>query len=111
MSKKPAHNQQPQKQPTVTPPVLTQTKPEVKITAPVTVIEEYKPSENSAKYPDKEKPKNQYKILAARNDYIRLQEEVVKHLNDGWELVGGVSNSTSVGQYESVTIFVQAVRR
>lgn len=74
-------------------------------------VEEYKPSVNSAKYPEPEKPKNQYKILAARNDYIKLQEEVVNHLNNGWELVGGVSNSTSVGQYESITIFVQAVRK
>lgn len=83
---------------------------ETKETTPVKV-EEYKPSVNAAKYPEPEKPKNQYKILAARNDYIKLQEEVVNHLNNGWELVGGVSNSTSVGQYESVTIFVQAVRK
>lgn len=74
-------------------------------------IQEYKPSVNSDKYPEPEKPKNQYKILASRNDYIKLQEEVVNHLNNGWELVGGVSNSTSVGQYESITIFVQAVRK
>lgn len=84
---------------------------EIKEVAPVKVIEEYKPSVNAAKYPEPEKPKNQYKILASRNDYIKLQEEVVNHLNNGWELVGGVSNSTSVGQYESITIFVQAVRK
>lgn len=74
-------------------------------------IEEYKPFDHSHKYPEKEKPKNQYKILASRNDYVKLQEEVIKHLSEGWELVGGVSNSVSVGPYESVTVFTQAVKK
>jgi hypothetical protein len=77
---------------------------------PVVKQEEvYIPSVNAEKYPEPPAPKNQYKILAYRNDYVRLQDEVVKHLNDGWKLCGGVSTSMNVSPYESVTIFAQAV--
>jgi hypothetical protein len=61
--------------------------------------------------PIPEKPKFEYKILAFRNDYVYLQNEVSKHLNDGWELVGGLSTSMNVSPYESVTIFSQALIR
>ena len=61
--------------------------------------------------PIPEKPKFEYKILAFRNDYVYLQNEVSKHLNDGWELVGGLSTSMNVSPYESVTIFAQALIR
>jgi hypothetical protein len=71
--------------------------------------EVYVPSKNAEKYPEQEKLKIQYKILAYKNDYIRLQDDVSKHLNEGWKLVGGVSASMNVSQYESVTVFSQAI--
>jgi len=77
----------------------------------VKIVEEYKPSINSEKYPLPEPTKYQYKILAYRNDYIKLQEEVCKYINEGWELVGGVSSSMNVSQYESVTVFTQAIKK
>jgi hypothetical protein len=73
--------------------------------------EVYIPSENADKYPDIKKVEYQYKILASRNDYIKLQEDVTKHLNEGWELVGGVSTTMNVSPYESVTIFAQAIKK
>ena len=73
--------------------------------------EVYIPSQNADKYPDIQKTEYQYKILAYRNDYIKLQEEVTKHLNEGWELVGGVSASMNMSPYESVTIFAQAIKK
>jgi hypothetical protein len=51
----------------------------------------------------------EYKILVIKNDYFKLQEEVSKHLNEGWELVGGISTSMTVSPYESVTVFAQSV--
>lgn len=79
---------------------------------PVDITEEvYIPSQNADKYPDIKKPDYQYKILAYRNDYIKLQEEVTKLLNEGWQLVGGVSTSMNVSPYESVTIFSQALTK
>ena len=80
---------------------------------PTKVVSEevYIPSQNVDKYPDIKKTEYQYKILAYRNDYIKLQEEVTKHLNEGWELVGGVSASMNMSPYESVTIFAQAIKK
>jgi len=69
----------------------------------------YMPSLNSEKYPEPETNKIQYKILAFKNDYIKLQDEVSKHLNEGWQLVGGISTSMTVSPYESVTVFAQSV--
>jgi hypothetical protein len=77
----------------------------------VAVEEVYIPSQNADKYPDIQTPEYQYKILAYRNDYVKLQEEVTKHLNEGWELVGGVSTSMNMSPYESVTIFAQAIKK
>jgi transcription elongation GreA/GreB family factor len=57
----------------------------------------------------KTKKKIEYKIVSYRNDYVRLQEEVNKLINEGWDLVGGLSTSLSVGQYESVSVFSQAL--
>jgi hypothetical protein len=71
----------------------------------------YIPSQNIDKYPEIKSPEYQYKILAYRNDYIKLQEEVTKLLNEGWQLVGGVSTSMNVSPYESVTIFSQALTK
>jgi hypothetical protein len=89
---------------------------QVRISVPVvetstdSIIEEvYVPSVNSDKYPVTEVPKVQYKILAFRNDYVKLQDEVVKYLNEGWELSGGVSVCMSTNPYETVTIFTQAI--
>lgn len=73
--------------------------------------EVYIPSENADKYPAIKNTEYQYKILASRNDYIKLQEDVTKHLNEGWELVGGVSTTMNVSPYESVTIFAQAIKK
>ena len=79
---------------------------------PVVQKEEvYIPSVNAAKYPEPETHKLQYKILAFKNDYIRLQDEITNHLNDGWKLVGGVACSMNVSQYESVTVFAQAITK
>lgn len=71
----------------------------------------YIPSENVQRYPNIKTPEYQYKILAYRNDYIKLQEEVTKHLNEGWQLAGGVSTCMNVSPYESVTIFSQALTK
>ena len=76
-----------------------------------TTEEVYIPSQNADKYPDIKTPEYQYKILAYRNDYVKLQEEVTKHLNDGWKLAGGISTTMNVSPYESVTIFTQAITK
>lgn len=82
---------------------------DVLIPEEVKTDEEYIPSLNAEKYPVPEAPTIQYKILAFKNDYIKLQDEVMKHLNEGWKLTGGVSTSMTVSPYESVTVFTQAV--
>ena len=71
-------------------------------------IEEYRPSDNASKYniPD---PCYCYKIIASKNDYIALQEDVTKYLNEGWSLAGGVSTCIHADAYSSVTLFTQAV--
>jgi hypothetical protein len=69
----------------------------------------YIPSVNAEKYPIKESSEIRYKVLAFKNDYIKLQEEVSKYLNEGWELAGGISTSTTVSPYESVTVFAQSI--
>jgi hypothetical protein len=72
-------------------------------------VEEYKPSDNIDKYPELQKPLYSYKILVYKNDWVRLQEEVTKYLNNGWQLAGGLCTTMSVSPYESVTVFSQAV--
>ena len=73
-------------------------------------VEEYRPSDNASKYnvPD---PKYCYKIIAHRNNYIALQEDVTKYLNEGWQLAGGVSTCIHADAYSSVTLYLQAVYR
>lgn len=73
------------------------------------IIEEYKPSDNIDKYPELQKPLYSYKILVYKNDWVKLQEEVTKYLNNGWKLAGGLCTTMSVSPYESVTVFSQAV--
>ena len=73
-------------------------------------VEEYTPSENADKYPENIKTGTfKYKILTYRNDYIRLQEEITDHLNDGWELVGGVSTAFHADAYSTLNMFSQAI--
>lgn len=101
--KKPTNNYQrpntPQQQP---PPVVAPTPP---------VVEEYKPSGDNPIVPLIEQNKNSpnYKILAFRNDYERLENEVRKYLSEGWELAGGLATSLHADNYATVTIFAQAV--
>lgn len=73
------------------------------------IVEEYKPSDNIDKYPELQKPLYSYKILVYKNDWVKLQEEVTKYLNNGWQLAGGLCTTMSVSPYESVTVFSQAV--
>jgi len=73
-------------------------------------VEEYRPSANAEKY-NVEVPKYSYKIVAARNDYIKLQEDVTKLLNDGWSLAGGVATSLQSDAYGVVALYTQAVYR
>ena len=47
-----------------------------------------------------------YKILEGDTDY-QLEDEVNKHLEKGWQLVGGVSYSMSMSSDK----YVQAVQR
>ncbi len=71
-------------------------------------VEEYRPSDNASKYniPD---PKYCYKILASRNDYIALQEDVTRYLNDGWQLAGGISTCIHADSYSGVVFYTQAI--
>jgi hypothetical protein len=73
-------------------------------------VEEYRPSENADKY-SITTPRYSYKIVAARNDYIKLQEDVTKLLNDGWSLAGGVATSLQSDAYGVVAMYTQAVYR
>ena len=73
-------------------------------------VEEYRPSEHADKY-NVEVPKYSYKIVAARNDYIKLQEDVTKLLNDGWSLAGGVATSLQSDAYGVVSMYTQAMFR
>lgn len=57
------------------------------------------------------KTKFLYKILVSNGDYIKLQEEVVSHLNDGWSLVGGVALAIHADPYSKMTIFSQAIQK
>lgn len=73
-------------------------------------VEVYQPSQNSEKYPEKkETGKFKYKVLTYRNDHVRLQEEVSDHLNDGWELVGGISTAFHADAYSTLNMFSQAL--
>ena len=75
------------------------------------IVEEYKPSGDNPIVPSVEQKKTSpnYKILAFRNDYERLENEVKKYLSDGWELAGGLTTSLHADNYATVTIFAQAV--
>jgi hypothetical protein len=76
-----------------------------------TIVEEYKPSGDNPIVPlvEQKRSSPNYKILAFRNDYERLENEVKKYLNDGWELAGGLTTALHADNYATVTIFAQAV--
>jgi hypothetical protein len=82
------------------------------IVSPVEYIvdeKEYKPAESAQKYPHIKTPEYLYKIIASRGDYVKLQEEVTSHLNDGWSLAGGLSVAVQSDHYSALTLFTQAV--
>jgi hypothetical protein len=87
----------------------TQKEPQPQTSTPP--VEEYAPSQNAEKYPKKEEPEGtfKYKVLTYRNDHVRLQEEITQHLNDGWELVGGVSTAFHADSYSTLNMFSQAI--
>jgi hypothetical protein len=74
----------------------------------VTQIEEYRPSEGRTIITSTVSQYS-YKVLASRDDYVSLQEEVSKYLNDGWELAGGLNTSVFSNQYQSSVLYTQAV--
>lgn len=51
-----------------------------------------------------------YKILQNKS-HVMLQTEVLNHLNDGWNLVGGIALATYVTPYEASLIFSQAISK
>lgn len=74
------------------------------------VAEEYTPSTNADKY-TVPTPKYSYRVVSYNNDYIRLQEDVTRLMNEGWSLAGGVSVSIHANQYNGNAVFSQAVYR
>ena len=108
--KNPPNNyQRPSTPPQQPPPVVATATPVVSTATPV--VEEYKPSGDNPIVPlvEQKKTSPNYKILAFRNDYERLENEVRKYLADGWELAGGLTTSLHADNYATVTIFAQAV--
>lgn len=71
--------------------------------------EEYKPADSKEKYSHIKTPEYLYKIIASRGDYVKLQEEVTSHLNDGWSLAGGLAVAVQTDHYSASTVFTQAV--
>ena len=80
------------------------------------VREEYKPSENADKYPESQelltaKASIRYKLVFSKNDYVKFQEDVSKHLNEGWNLAGGVCVALNTTSYGVEVIYTQAIVR
>jgi hypothetical protein len=71
-------------------------------------VEEYRPSESRTVITSTVSQYS-YKVLASRDDYVALQEEVTKYLNEGWELAGGLNTSVFANQYQSSVLYTQAV--
>lgn len=59
----------------------------------------------------KEKPVTSYKILTEKNSHQNLQDEVERHLKEGWSLQGGVAVAMYSSPYETVTIFSQSLTK
>jgi hypothetical protein len=87
--------------------------PTVEISKPIEIpaVETYKPSDNADKYPIKIQSEYTYKLLVWRNDYIALQEDVTKHMNDGWKLAGGVCTNIYSDGYSVTTVWCQAIHK
>ena len=51
----------------------------------------------------------EYKVVVIRNNQAMFQATVTEHLNDGWELSGGVSCTMYADSYSASTIWAQAV--
>ena len=51
----------------------------------------------------------EYKVVVIRNNQDIFQTTVTEHLNDGWELSGGVSCTMYADSYSASTIWAQAV--
>ncbi len=51
----------------------------------------------------------EYKVVVIRNNQDMFQTTVTEHLNDGWELSGGVSCTMYADSYSASTIWTQAV--
>jgi hypothetical protein len=78
------------------------------------VTEEYKPSQNADKYPESKelltaKASIRYKLIFSKNDYVRFQEDVSKHLNEGWNLAGGVCVALNQNSHGVEVVYSQAV--
>lgn len=78
------------------------------VAAPTSASIEYRPSDQAQKY-NVPAPQYKYKVVAHRNDYIRLQEEVSKYLDEGWQLAGGLATAVHADQYNVNTVFAQAI--
>ena len=51
----------------------------------------------------------EYKVVVIRNNQDIFQTTVTEHLNDGWELSGGVSCTMYADSYSASTIWAQAI--
>lgn len=89
-----------------------ETTPQAPASSPPTLVTEYQPSKNEALHTNLPPPPQwNYRIISFKNDYIKLQEEITKMLNTGWQLAGGVSTTMYADQYSVTTVFSQAVYR
>lgn len=79
-------------------------------TSKPTFAPDYQPSMNESAYTNLPPPPQwNYRIISFKNDYIKLQEDITKMLNTGWQLAGGVSTTMYADQYSVNTVFSQAV--
>lgn len=53
--------------------------------------------------------RKEYKLISIRGISNVLQDEVTKHLNEGWELVGGVSTTMYMDGYTATPVWSQAL--
>jgi hypothetical protein len=58
---------------------------------------------------DSQKISYEYKVIATRDNLDMFQLTVAQHLNNGWELSGGVSCTMYADSYSAATIWSQAV--
>jgi hypothetical protein len=108
-TKQPKRQQRQQRKPVSQP--ITPQAPSAASDKPVaTFAPDYQPSKNEAAYTNlPPHPQWNYRIISFKNDYIKLQEDITKMLNTGWQLAGGVSTTMYADQYSVNTVFSQAV--